>query len=778
MNNALFLQDPSSETAESKGSAGFFSQMFSELTAPLYEEDEQDFLSEDGEPENPSVEDGTGDDHPEDVIHQTSNREDDKPKFTLPEFAKSISENVDSAQTAEQETYFGGASESNADEEKGEDQKLPSANKEGNVSESLPHPSTLDYPSEEDETGDHHPEDAIHQTSNREDDQPKFTLSKFTKSITENVNSAQTAEQETYFGGASESNADEEKGEDQQLPNANKEGNVSESLPHPSTLDSANAENKKPELPEEQTSGRVADSAANKKSELSVEQTDDIEIDSQQEKEQLNSNKMQFEPDSTVNSANAEGLKTKPLVKEETAKKKAEKESANVNRESQDPEQEMPRSVDSSAGMQFGNKQLHDKDGATELLDEALESLQVKSEPQEQVHSDALEEQEQDLRKNIKVEAEEQESKERIQEQERYDLRNAEDRKLQEEEEYIRKRRLEKKRRDAAEKMKSVDEEIRKVFLDNAEKIAALKERRKEEEARKVRLEKEKKAAEEEKQQKEEEAKQQEEEEARQLRLESLKKQRQQIEEAEKMKMKKLIREAQEEEAKQQKEREAKQQKEEEARQLRLGSLKKEQQQIEETEKMEMKRLIREAQKEIPLKKLSGMERKDAEINDRVPHDEGVNQGKENAAQENRENSKDVADEEHMKIKGAFDRKIAEEEAALKKKLEMLSEERRNFEKMAEQYRLSQKERQQKEQKEKVSTKHSELSKAVTVVSPGSSKQVKTTHDQGWYIYVTFCSNSGTIRVLIERWPPATKPATLIFQLPTFLEIQYHMHKL
>ena len=650
---------------------------------------------------------------------------------------------------------------------------MPNANKEGNVLESLPHSSTLDYPSEKDETGDDHPEDANHQTSNREDDMPKFTLSKFAKSISENVNSARTAEQETYFGGASESNADEEKGEDQQLPNANKEGNVLESLPHLSTLDLANAENKKTELPDEQTSGTDANSAANKKSELSVEQTDDIEIDSQQEKEQLNSNKMQFEPDSTVNSASAEGLKTKPLVKEETAKKKAEKDSANVNRESQDPEQEIPSSVDSSAGMRFGNKQLHYKDGATELLHEDLENLRVKSEPQEQVPSDALEEQEEDLRKNIKVEAEEQESKERIQEQERYDLRNAEDRKLQEE--HIRNLRLAKKQRDAAEKMKSIDGEITKLFLDNAEKIAALKERQREEEARKVRLEEEKKAAEEEKQRKEEEAKQRkeeeakqrEEEEARQLRLESLKKQRQQIEETEKMEMKRLIREAQEEEAKQKKKEEAKQRKErevkqkkeeeakqqetEEARQLRLESLKKQRQQIEEIKKIEMKR-------------------KEAEVNDKVADDEGINQGKENPAQENGENSKDVADEEHMKIKGAFDRKIAEEEAALKKKLEMLSEERRNFEKLAEQYRLSKKERQQKEQKKKVSTKHSELSKAVTVVSPGSSKQVKTTRGQGWYMYmyVVFCSNSGMIRVLIKRWPPAT----LIFQLPTFHEIQ------
>ncbi|KAJ7384635.1 hypothetical protein OS493_020213, partial [Desmophyllum pertusum] len=36
-------QAPSAETVESKGSPGFFSQVFSELTAPFNEVDEQEF---------------------------------------------------------------------------------------------------------------------------------------------------------------------------------------------------------------------------------------------------------------------------------------------------------------------------------------------------------------------------------------------------------------------------------------------------------------------------------------------------------------------------------------------------------------------------------------------------------------------------------------------------------------------------------------------------------------------------------------------------------------
>ena len=55
-----FLQASAAETAESeesKGSPGFFSQVLSELAAPLYEEDESDFLSDDSSCVNPSPED-------------------------------------------------------------------------------------------------------------------------------------------------------------------------------------------------------------------------------------------------------------------------------------------------------------------------------------------------------------------------------------------------------------------------------------------------------------------------------------------------------------------------------------------------------------------------------------------------------------------------------------------------------------------------------------------------------------------------------------------------
>lgn len=588
------MQAPSAETAESKGSPGFFSQVLSELAAPLYEEDEQDFLSEDRESENPSVEDETGGDDPEDAIYETSNGEGNKPNFASPQFARSVTENVNSARTAEKEIYFGGASESDANQGKGKDQTLPNASEEQAV---------------------------------------------------------------------------------------NEEGNVSESLPLSSTLDSANAENMNPELPAEQTGepdveidsrlekgstdiNRLQseqDSTANTKSESLVEQTDDTEIDSQKEKEQLDSNKIRFEQDSTVKSANAEDLKTEPLVKEETAEKEAEIDSTSVNKGSQDPGQEEPRSADSSARTRFDKKQLHYEDGTTKLSDEDLEHLRVRIKPsQEQVPSDALEEEKEDLRQNRKEELKEQEAKERMEEQ-------------------VRKPRLEKEKRDAEEKKKAQKEETRKIMLEREKRVAEEKKKAMEEQERKRRLEKEKKVAEEDKQRKEEEA--------RQLRLESLKKQRQQIEE---------------------------------------------------TEKVEMERLRREEEKEIPLKKQSDAERKEEVVNDKVPEDEGIDQGKENPTQEKGKTSRDDEDEEHMKLKGAFDRKMAEEEAALKKRLEMLNEERRNFDKMAEEYRVSKKERQQKEQKEKMSTKQSPESEprvAATAVSP-SSKQVETSHNQGWYIYI------------------------------------------
>ena len=72
---SLFLQAASAETAESKGSPGFFSQVLSELAAPLYEDDEQDFLSEDSDSENPSTEDESGNEEVEDALHQSNKGE-------------------------------------------------------------------------------------------------------------------------------------------------------------------------------------------------------------------------------------------------------------------------------------------------------------------------------------------------------------------------------------------------------------------------------------------------------------------------------------------------------------------------------------------------------------------------------------------------------------------------------------------------------------------------------------------------------------------------------
>ena len=656
----IFFQAQSSETAESKGSPGFFSQMLSELAAPLYEEDEQDFLSEDREPENPSV---------------------------------------------------------------------------------------------QDEVGGDDPEDAIDETSNGEDNQPNFASSRFEKSVTENVNSARTVDKETYFGGATESDAHQGKGKDQPFPNVSMEGNVLDSLLHLSTLDSAEVKSKNPVLPDVHTGepdveinskleeGSVdlnkvqseQDPAVNTESESSVEQVNDRDIDSQGEEERSNSNKMQSEQDSTVNSVNDEDSNTESSGREEPAEKEAEIDSGGENRGRQDPEQEEPRSAGSSGGTRFDKKHPHYENGTTELSDEELEHLRVKSKPsleqipsdaleedeqdlrknkkeeavknrlsQEQIPSDALEEEEQDLRKNRKEEAEEQEAKERSKEQ-------------------ARKFRLEKAKRDAEEKEKVLEEQARNLLSLEKEKRDAEKKKATEEQARKLVLEKEKRDA---------EKKKVIEEQARKVVLEKEKR----IAEEKKKAMEEQARKVRLEKEKMAAEVE-KIRKEEEARQLRLESLKKQRQQIEETEK----RLRREEEeKGLPLKKLliSGMERIEEEVDDKVPEDKGIDQEKENPTQDKEETSEDSEDEEHMKIKGAFDRKMAEEEAALKRRLEILSEERRNFEKLAEEYRVSKKERQQKEQEEKLSTKdsaESELSKAATAVSP-SPKQDKTSQDQGWYM--------------------------------------------
>ena len=629
--------------------------MFSELAAPLYEEDEQDFLSEDREPENPSQEDEMQDDDQADAVYETSNGEDDQPIFASPQFEKSVTENVNSARTAEEETNFGGATESETDQTKGEDQPLPNASKEGNVSGSLPHSSVANAENENAEFPDTH-----------------------------------TGEPDVGIN----SRLDER------------------SIDH----DRLQAE---------------LDAAANTKNESSLEQTDNKEINSQEEAEQVNNNRRQFEQDSTVNSINTEDLNTETSVKEEPAKKEAEIDSADVNREMQDPEQQELRSADSSAVTRFDKKQPDHEVGAAELSDEALKHLRVKSKPsQVEVPSDALEEEEQDLRKNSKEEADEQEEEQDLRKNNKGEADEQETKERMEEEE--RKFRLEKEKRDAENKKKAMEEQTRKLMLEKEKRIAEAKKNKKkamEEQSRNLRLEengdaeKEKKALE---------------EQTRKLMLEKEKR----IAEDKKKVMEEQARKVRLEEEKEkkaadeEKRRKKEEQRKEEARQLRLESLKKQRQQIEETEKMEMERLRREEKKEISLKQQSGAERKEEEVDDKAPEDERIDQEKVNPTQEKRKTSEDHEDEEHMKIKGAFDQKMAEEEAAWKRRLQMLSEERRNFEKMAEEYQVSKKERQQKEQKaKKMSTKHSaesDLRKAATAVSP-SSKQVKTSHHQGWY---------------------------------------------
>lgn len=130
------MQSQSAEDAESKGSPGFFSQVLSELAAPLYEEDEQDFLSEDSD-SDPPTEEQARDDDPEDAL-----AEGDKPNF------------VNSGQSTDQETQNANSGE----------------------------------PSQEDQSEGDKPEE----TSNDKGDKPIFSTPVFMKSITENVHSART----------------------------------------------------------------------------------------------------------------------------------------------------------------------------------------------------------------------------------------------------------------------------------------------------------------------------------------------------------------------------------------------------------------------------------------------------------------------------------------------------------------------------------------------------------------------------------------------------------
>ncbi|KAJ7384644.1 hypothetical protein OS493_020223 [Desmophyllum pertusum] len=150
-------QAPSAETVESKGSPGFFSQVFSELTAPFNEVDEQEFLSEDSDSENPSLDDQTGDDDdPEDKNDETSNDEGDKPDFATLPFAKSVTEDVNSARTADQQLPVEGDSESGANQELGQDSTIKSANgDDASIEETIMEEKKTGIELENDESEDH-----------------------------------------------------------------------------------------------------------------------------------------------------------------------------------------------------------------------------------------------------------------------------------------------------------------------------------------------------------------------------------------------------------------------------------------------------------------------------------------------------------------------------------------------------------------------------------------------------------------------------------------------
>ncbi|XP_078352009.1 uncharacterized protein LOC144636697 isoform X2 [Oculina patagonica] len=321
---------------------------------------------------------------------------------------------------------------------------------------------------------------------------------------------------------------------------------------------------------------------------------------------------------------------------------------------------------------------------ASEVLsDEDLEHLRVKSKPVKEEGTSDVEEVE-DPSEKRKEEKEEQDAKERAEEQAKKEEeeRAAEEEKQAVEEE---RRRLALEKERVAEEKKRIEEQEKKLALEKEKRAAEEKKREMEEQTRKLKLEKEKKAAEEERQKREEEA--------RQIRLESLKQQHRQIEENKK--------------------REAERARKEKVQKEREESLKKQ------TDAKGNKEVAQDSTGKV------------IHRNDKVLDNGGTVEEKVKLTQEKGKTSKDEEDDEHMKLKGAFDRKMAEEEAALKRKLELLNEERQNFEKMAEEYRVSKKERQRKEQKGNKPTKQTrgKSSKAATTVSQ-SSKQDKTTQDQ------------------------------------------------
>ena len=176
---------------------------------------------------------------------------------------------------------------------------------------------------------------------------------------------------------------------------------------------------------------------------------------------------------------------------------------------------------------------------------------------------------------------------------------------------------------------------------------------------------------------------------------------------------------------------------EEFARKIRHASLKEQHKQVEANEKKDDKRQMKkkfEKERQNSIKRENGIKVKDNGAKKEVPHYERVQRKQKpwkDEAEPSQENGnqrkKHDEEEEHRKRKGAFDKNVAEE-AALKKKLEQLSEERKKYEKLAAEYSRSKQQRQAQQPRGKPL--------ASQAPKPKSRTSATVSSGQGWCKYL------------------------------------------
>ena len=455
----------------------------------------------------------------------------------------------------------------------------------------------------------------------------------------------------------------------------------------------------------------------------SSEEAMEEDIDSKKENQQdLLNKQFVFDEDLSLESADVTSESAKPEIPVETKgletdnTEESSKEQEHTQPEPEDRGPAFEKNDEKSEGMEI-------KNGWFKLSDEELEHLRVK-------RKEVNEEDNTDSRKA--EELIEEQKRESLLEKERRIAEEQEKRK-EDEEKIIKSESL----KESADSPKEEEDQIQEEFA-RKRRLESLKEQFKQVEANKKKEDERqiKKKVKESADSPKEEKDQKQEEFARKIRHASLKEQHKQVEANEKKDDKRKMKEKAEESADYPRE-EKDQIQEEFARKIRHASLKEQHKQEEANEKKDDKRQLKkkvEKERQNSIKRENGIKVKDNGAKKEVPHYERVQRKqkpRKDEAEPSQENGnqrkKHNEEEEHQKRKGAFDKNVAEE-AALKKKLEQLSEERKKYEKLAAEYSRS------KQQREAQQPRGKPL--ASQVPKPKSRTSATVSSGQGWCKYL------------------------------------------